>query len=254
MDTNQSKRESLFSNDSINGFHSALFFSSEFEADNNLEACIPVNDFYSSEASKELNSLSNFKDKSQTASPAKHQNSQNNSVKAASFSCHSSERRFSTPSNQILYLNEKRPDITMNSMVYHNLVKNKLSNLNSFSSQNSNEAKLMVFNQTNNFHTYNNSQTYNPQLYPFNSNINIPSLSSNRSSINLGLNTLSYNNSNKYINTVNANTSASNRTSKIKSKQEIREGDWICFNCQNVNFAFRQECNKCSNIKLKDIR
>ena len=27
-----------------------------------------------------------------------------------------------------------------------------------------------------------------------------------------------------------------------------REGDWICNNCKNLNFAFRTECNRC---KLK---
>lgn len=25
----------------------------------------------------------------------------------------------------------------------------------------------------------------------------------------------------------------------------IREGDWICFFCQNLNFSFRNECNRC---------
>jgi hypothetical protein len=24
-----------------------------------------------------------------------------------------------------------------------------------------------------------------------------------------------------------------------------REGDWICNNCKNLNFAFRKECNRC---------
>lgn len=32
-----------------------------------------------------------------------------------------------------------------------------------------------------------------------------------------------------------------------KSKQQnARDGDWICFECQNLNFSFRIECNKCS--------
>ena len=24
-----------------------------------------------------------------------------------------------------------------------------------------------------------------------------------------------------------------------------REGDWVCNNCKNLNFAFRVECNRC---------
>ena len=24
-----------------------------------------------------------------------------------------------------------------------------------------------------------------------------------------------------------------------------REGDWVCHNCKNLNFAFRTECNRC---------
>jgi formylmethanofuran dehydrogenase subunit D len=30
-----------------------------------------------------------------------------------------------------------------------------------------------------------------------------------------------------------------------------REGDWICKNCKNLNFAFRNECNRCK-IPKKD--
>ena len=31
-----------------------------------------------------------------------------------------------------------------------------------------------------------------------------------------------------------------------KPKETIREGDWICSDCQNLNFSFRSNCNKCS--------
>jgi hypothetical protein len=28
-----------------------------------------------------------------------------------------------------------------------------------------------------------------------------------------------------------------------------REGDWICKNCKNLNFSFRNECNRCKLLK-----
>lgn len=33
---------------------------------------------------------------------------------------------------------------------------------------------------------------------------------------------------------------------KKNNKQNAREGDWICPECQNLNFSFRIECNKCA--------
>lgn len=37
-----------------------------------------------------------------------------------------------------------------------------------------------------------------------------------------------------------------NKYQKKKQKPFIeRNGDWICEKCKNLNFAFRQECNRC---------
>ena len=33
-----------------------------------------------------------------------------------------------------------------------------------------------------------------------------------------------------------------------------REGDWICNNCKNLNFAFRVECNRCKLPKGSDSK
>lgn len=33
-----------------------------------------------------------------------------------------------------------------------------------------------------------------------------------------------------------------------------REGDWICNNCKNLNFAFRVECNRCKLKKGADTK
>ena len=42
---------------------------------------------------------------------------------------------------------------------------------------------------------------------------------------------------------------------RAKLPEKIREGDWICLFCNNLNFAFRIKCNRCgllikSNLKL----
>ena len=38
---------------------------------------------------------------------------------------------------------------------------------------------------------------------------------------------------------------------KLKKPFIERIGDWICFNCHNLNFAFRTNCNRC-HITKKD--
>ena len=35
------------------------------------------------------------------------------------------------------------------------------------------------------------------------------------------------------------------KTTKAKKPFEIREGDWTCSNCNNLNFSFRVKCNRC---------
>ena len=31
-----------------------------------------------------------------------------------------------------------------------------------------------------------------------------------------------------------------------------RPGDWICYNCQNLNFTFRTNCNRCHISKIQN--
>ncbi len=42
-----------------------------------------------------------------------------------------------------------------------------------------------------------------------------------------------------------------NIVSNLKSQKPLikREGDWICKFCNNLNFAFRKECNRCKLVK-----
>ena len=40
-----------------------------------------------------------------------------------------------------------------------------------------------------------------------------------------------------------------------KKQQFIeRPGDWICYNCQNLNFTFRTNCNRCHMPKIENMK
>ena len=41
---------------------------------------------------------------------------------------------------------------------------------------------------------------------------------------------------------------------KTKKPFEIREGDWTCSNCNNLNFSFRVKCNRCQITKEESER
>ena len=51
------------------------------------------------------------------------------------------------------------------------------------------------------------------------------------------------------INYLNYNNSSKNAYEKKKKKKKVefveREGDWSCYRCKNINFSFREKCNKC---------
>lgn len=40
----------------------------------------------------------------------------------------------------------------------------------------------------------------------------------------------------------------------VKKPNTQREGDWVCLQCKNLNFAFRNSCNKCGNSKSEYIQ
>ena len=58
------------------------------------------------------------------------------------------------------------------------------------------------------------------------------------------------NNNNKFQNYSPKNNKKSENYDKKKKKPFIeREGDWICIKCNNSNFAFRNNCNRCNLSK-----
>jgi len=59
----------------------------------------------------------------------------------------------------------------------------------------------------------------------------------------------SYNNSDKkeYIKDKNKNENK-------KKNFEERKGDWLCLFCNNLNFSFRNKCNRCKMSKKKAVK
>ena len=62
-------------------------------------------------------------------------------------------------------------------------------------------------------------------------------------------NTPYYNNKNYYYDNYNNSNNNTYYYPKKKGKFVERNGDWVCSNCKNLNFAFRKECNRCKTRK-----
>jgi hypothetical protein len=128
---------------------------------------------------------------------------------------------------------------------------------------NDNEIPNLDFNNDTNNNINNNNYNYN-QNYNFsleknfsnnNNNTNNPININYRNkfdfinnNINNQLNNFENNNQFIYMNLAN------NQKTKPKKTFERREGDWICFNCNNLNFAFRKICNRCGITKEMSIK
>lgn len=127
--------------------------------------------------------------------------------------------------------------------------------------QSSNMNNDNIFNYPNNFNynfpNNNNSnnnngyyQNYNNNYTNLNYNINnpkvfIPTKLRNNEQNNKQNN----NNNNKKENQNNGKNKFDNaKKNKQKNKKyfEVREGDWRCSQCNNLNFSFRNKCNRCN--------
>ena len=54
---------------------------------------------------------------------------------------------------------------------------------------------------------------------------------------------------NKYSHSHSPKPKKGEHEKKKKKPFVEREGDWICFKCKNLNFAFRTNCNRCHLTK-----
>ena len=153
---------------------------------------------------------------------------------------------------------------------------NYFSNSNNFANWGKSDNKNNIIN--NNFqNVYNNNINFNNYNY----NINFPEMPNNNTNeynIMNSLNTtapifmpkqmrnnyynqknniimneknMKYNNNNEKINSKNKFDNSkktmqnSKKESKMKKPFEVRIGDWTCSKCNNLNFSFRNKCNRC---------
>ena len=72
----------------------------------------------------------------------------------------------------------------------------------------------------------------------------------NENDVQMNVNSNSYFPKNYFINNnINNNYVHKHHNNKGKKPFEIREGDWTCFHCNNLNFSFRLKCNRCGLSK-----
>ena len=122
-------------------------------------------------------------------------------------------------------------------------VKENIKSNNSFSSSSS--SSLLV----NKLNLFSDSFIPKNRFFPF-LIINSPSFfCTNKNNFNLENNNYNYYHNMKKEFTHNERKKNINKKKKKKKEFIEREGDWPCYRCKNLNFAFRNKCNKCKMTK-----
>ena len=125
-----------------------------------------------------------------------------------------------------------------NNKIVNNNYINKLNENNEI--KNNTNDQLPKYNQ-NFFQTNNNKNPQSQIEQPIPNFHNIQNIESY------------HNNSNKrnsFFSTENSNSNFRKKT-KHKKQFKVRFGDWICPKCENLNFSFRNKCNRCGLSKEK---
>ena len=125
---------------------------------------------------------------------------------------------------------------------------NYIQNPNMNNANNYNYQNNFNYNYPNN-NTNNNAyyQNFNNNYTNLNYNINNPKVFIPTKLRNTEQNN-KQNNNKKETQNNGKNKFDNSKKNKQKNKKffEIREGDWRCSNCNNLNFSFRNKCNRCS--------
>ena len=128
-------------------------------------------------------------------------------------------------------INKKNEEINVNKKN-----NNFIQNVNNKDGKNKDIKKLVDYFGTNNPL---DAPVYIPQKFK--------SLKFNQKPKRIGDNDI--NNVNLDKNNNNEDNNEDKKEEKYKKPFEIREGDWTCEFCYNLNFAFRTRCNRCGLIK-----
>ena len=157
------------------------------------------------------------------------------------------------------------PNIENNPINQNNQNGNFIQDKNFFPNKDMNQRNNQINITNNNFpNMYNNNINFNNYNY----NINIPQMPNNNNSnnqlvLNLNNNTpvfipkqlrnkdykqkgniIMMNAKNKFDNN-KKNLQNMKKEGKVKKPFEVRAGDWTCTKCNNLNFSFRNKCNRC---------
>ena len=156
------------------------------------------------------------------------------------------------------------PNIIYNENNYNNNTNNNnIINIKGKKIFNENEIPKLELNNNN---INNNNNNNNNNINNNNNNFIIENNYNNNNQININYhNKFDFINNNIIINNKlnnyekNSNNFifmnlANNQKTKPKKTFERREGDWICFNCNNLNFSFRKICNRCGITKEMSIK
>jgi hypothetical protein len=127
-------------------------------------------------------------------------------------------------------------------------IENYIQNQNMNNANNYNYQNNFNYNYPNN-NTNNNAyyQNFNNNYTNLNYNINDPKVFIPTKLRNAEQNNKQNNNKKETLNN-GKNKFDNGKKNKQKNKKffEVREGDWRCSNCNNLNFSFRNKCNRCS--------
>ena len=129
-------------------------------------------------------------------------------------------------------INNKNEEMNINNKNY-----NIIQNVNNKEENNKDIKKLVDYFGNNNPL---DAPVYIPQKFK--------SLKFNQKPNKIESNGINYNNLDK-INNKENNNDSDKKEEQYKKPFEIREGDWTCEFCYNLNFSFRKRCNRCGLIK-----
>ena len=119
---------------------------------------------------------------------------------------------------------------------------NETENIDENNLEKENEEEEKQNNNINNFNSINLNQiNFLNNLNQFNNNLFFNNLQIDNNGIIKN---------NTFMNNIENNNNNNNNKKIFK----IREGDWNCFNCNNLNLSFRTKCNRCGMTKIISMK